>query len=358
MTTRRVSIVVPTFEPEFVPNPDVEAFYRANFESFLDPEGDFEATLVLSDFRSSDAFKAFLKGLADEHAGKIAVIDGAHPLGGPQAVNAGLRALEHDLSVYAASDTRCRDRAWLSLLVRDLDDDPSVMASYATTPYESSHLVDQLQPGPIDKPSRPLTFPENAIPNVVVYAKALLGPFGDRWPDYNHLDPLTGMAWQLLAVDGRAVVNYRCNVLHEHFFDEGRYNRTKSTHWHADRTHQNKVKRAALHFLPMPQPRLRPRTPPLLKPLIAGLREGGVKGLARAAYIRWLQGHIPYIVNLMRVQGPLNYLFADSRLKTARDRFLDLDRDQRRRMVEALYFVDEGFYDEIECTVHHSKAGT
>ena len=58
---QRVTVVVPTFEPKYEGDAGLESYYEDNFDSWLDPEGPFDLTLVLTDFRSSDAYKAFLR---------------------------------------------------------------------------------------------------------------------------------------------------------------------------------------------------------------------------------------------------------------------------------------------------------
>lgn len=349
----KVIVSIPTFEPEYDGNPQVETFYTTNFESFLDPEGPFSVELILSDFRSSDPFKAFLRRLADRHPGKIYVIDGQAKAGGPHAVNMGFRLRPYDIAVYAASDCRARDRQWLGQLVRDFED-PKVFASYATSGFESSHLVEQLQAEAIERPSRHLVFPESAIPNVVAYRRQLLEPFGHRWSDFNYLDPLSGLAWQLEAVDGVATVNFRCNILHEHFFDEGRYNRHKSSHWHADRTEQDRLKRAVFYYLPIPISMLNPRhtVPPIIAPLIEGWREQGLRGLARAAYIRGRRSQIMYVWWQIKLWGFWGYLGQHWRVKRRLRAFHQMDQTRRCALVNALYFENEIFYDQLSYSVY------
>lgn len=351
--SQKIIMSIPTFEPLFDGNPGVIEFYKKNFESFLNPEGNFSFEMIISDFRSSDLFKVFLRNFADSHPGQVFIIDGQANAGGPHAVNMGFRLRPYDIAVYGASDCRARDRHWLALLVEDFAD-PTVMASYATTPFESSHLVEQLQPGPLDRPSRRLTSFEQAIPNVVAYRRELLEPFGHRWSDFNYLDPLSGLAWQLEAVAGVATVNFRCNVLHEHFFDEGRYNRHKSSHWHADRMEQDKLKRTVSYYLPVPISMLNPRwsTPPIFAPLLEGWREQRWRGLARAAYIRFRRTQVMYVWLQMKIWGFWGYLDAPWRLKRRLHAFRRLDQPRRCALVRGLYFEEEGFYDRLPCTVY------
>jgi hypothetical protein len=132
----RVSVVVPTFEPDYAANTRLEGYYAANFDSWLGADGEFEVALVLSDFTSSAAFKAFLHLYAAGRGAAVCLIDGRDRTVSTVAINVGFRALPYDIAVFAASDTRARDRRWLGLLAADFAD-PAVMAVRSRTSWPS-----------------------------------------------------------------------------------------------------------------------------------------------------------------------------------------------------------------------------
>ena len=44
-----VTVSIPTFEPNYVFNEGLEKYYELNFDSWLDPDGLFDVTLILCD---------------------------------------------------------------------------------------------------------------------------------------------------------------------------------------------------------------------------------------------------------------------------------------------------------------------
>jgi hypothetical protein len=354
---QRVTVSVPTFEPNYAGNSDLEAYYAANFDSWLAPDGPFDLTLVLSDFRSSDTYKAFLRRFAAERPGQVVVIDGATTNLNSVAANLGFRLMPYDIAVWAASDTRARDPAWLQLLTEDFDD-PGILSAYATSPIDASYLVDQLQPGPIDSDSRKLRFPESPIPNVVAFKKALLGPYDDRMTDISAYNVSEASVWQLEAVGGQAVVSFRCNVLHDHFFGGGRYFRQSDDNWMtALRTKETQAFRTIHRFLSVPETMLNPlRGRPILRPLLDGLRQGGLRGLARNAYIRSLQSQASFVYHAIRKKGLLGYLLQYQISRRQHEAFCSLPEHARCAIIRGLFFKDLETYANLSYSVHGAPA--
>ena len=83
----RVRIVIPTYEPQFEGGEELESFYRTNFDSYLDPDGDFDWSLVLTDFKSSLRFKSFLREYAAARPDRVVLLDGKQYLSATQAIN-------------------------------------------------------------------------------------------------------------------------------------------------------------------------------------------------------------------------------------------------------------------------------
>ena len=289
---------------------------------------------------------------AVKHPGRAVLIDGETTTLNSIAANLGFRLLPYGIAVWAASDTRARDGTWLARLTEDFAD-PTIMSAYATSPVDASHLVDQLQPAPIDRPSRKLEFPESPIPNVVAFKKALLEPFDDRMTDISAYNVSEGSVWQLEAVDGRAVVSYRCNVLHNHFFNGGRYVRQGDDNWMNQRRALETVTFRNVHrILSVPTPKLNPvRWRPVLSPLCEGFRESGLRGAARNAYIRIRQSQFSYIYKSVRNQGLYEYLFQTRISRRQRAAFRNLEVYARCGMVRSLFFLDTKTYDDLSYTV-------
>lgn len=332
----RASVVVPTFEPDYTPNRKLEEFYTANFDSWRDPAG-FDATLILSDFKSSDAFKAFLAGYAQRRGAVF--IDGKTWQYNSVAANIGFGLQPYDWAVWCASDCRARDRHWLRYLTEDAG-----LAAYATTNLDGSHLVDQLQPGPIDKPARRLRFPESAIPNVAAFKREMLEPFGHRMTDISGYDVQEGTVWQLEALGGFATVSYRCNVIHDHFFQGGRYRRQAAGNWlTALRVIEAERFRAIHRFLSTPEGLLDPAP---FRPVPFVLNDG-LRGFARALYIRARQTQVMYSLNAIRKRGLAGYLFQHRISRKQYERFQGLPQDIRIGLVRTLFFSDPERYRTI-----------
>jgi hypothetical protein len=346
-----VTVVVPTFEPGYRQNDKLEDYYAANFDSWLDPHGEFDLKLVLSDFKSSDPFKEFLLRYATSREA-VHFVDGHVRTLNSIAANVGFSLFPYDIAVWAASDTRARDRAWLGQLTEAFAD-PGVMAAYATSPIDASHLVDQLQPGPIDKPARRLVFPESPIPNVVAFKKSLLERFGDRMTDISAYNVSEGSAWQLEAVGGRAVVSYRCNVLHDHFFEGGRYLRQGDDNWMNGLRPNEAARFRAIHgFLSVPEGIRDPAGfRPVLRPLAEGFRTAGLRGLARALYIRLRQTQATYSLQAIRKKGFWPYIMQHRIARQQHEAFAHLPEQMRCDFVQSLFFADAAVYRELKYDV-------
>lgn len=345
----RVLLAIPTFEPSYEKSPDLESFYRENFDSYLDPEGGHQLTLVLTDFMSSAAFKDFLREYVESREGKAVLIDGRQRLGAYQAANVAYRAFEYDMAAFAESDTRARDRGWLTQLLKDFQDD-QVVAAFATTPVDGSPVIGQTQPNCIDKASARIPFPRGGVPILSVFRGSFLEQFDCRFSDvFVNGGCEEGLIWQIRAVQGQAMLNYRCNVLHNRRFNDGRYDRTKAAHWSFQLRDEEREKRLAIQaWLSVPNTLLRPAFEPVIRPIVAGWQQRRLRGVLVAVYVRILKTTPFFIRNEIRRRGLWGYLSQYLTAKNQARRFDRLPERVRIGMVMALYGCAPETYQSLE----------
>lgn len=340
----RVSVIMPTFEPSFSPNTALTDFYRENFDSWLEPEGDFTPVLILSDFCSNNTFKEFLRDYAASRPATVDLLDGRKTMSATQAFNIALRTRACDLAVLAASDTRVRDRKWLSLLADDFDD-PSVLVSVPTVTEDGAAVLPQTQPGPIDRSSIEIEAPKCFQLVTAAFSRRLLQPFGDRLCDRFHaMGNDKSVMWQVLALDGKAKLNFRCNVIHQRFHEAGRHNWTQDDGRVERRRNEHKAAKAAAAILPMPGGWLR-HSVPWRTAIVGGWRQGGPRGALRAAYVRSRYNNFSYARKMILHNAEhTSYVRENIAFASCLRRFRALDTDTRRRLVEALFMGDPGVY--------------
>lgn len=347
-----VTVSIPTFEPNYVFNEGLEKYYELNFDSWLDPDGLFDVTLILCDFKSSDEYKVFLRRYADLHLGKVMVIDGDEVTTSSMAANTGFRLLPYEIGVWVASDTRARDKHWLNLLAEDLKH-PEIMASYPTSPIDADVYLDQLQNGPLDRPSRIVPFPDGPIPNVIAFRKDALEPYDNRMSDIFANDTTQGVVTQIAAVGGVPVINMRCNVLHDHYVAGGRFDRSGPNTWFGDvREKEYRQQLTIQKFLPYPRFFLNPGRPPILKPIINGAKEAGLKGILRAIRNRWRQSNFVYVKREIVRKGIWGYLNQTRIVKNKHKALMSLPPFARQNMVRSLFFVDPLCYERLSYQIY------
>jgi hypothetical protein len=341
----RVSIVLPTFEPGFSGDPALAEFYRRNFDSWLDPLGGHDWSMVISDFRSAPAFKRVLRDYATSRGPRVVLFDGEDPLSSFQAFNVALRRRDWDVAVWAASDTRPRDRRWLSQLMADFAD-PEVLAVVPTVTMDGAAVLPQTQPRPIDRESEPIRPPRAFQLVTAAFHRRLLAPFGNRLADrFTAMGNDKGVMWQVIAAGGQARLNYRCNILHERFHGGGRHR------WNDDpgRSDRRRVEQAAAkavaRFLPLPGGWFR-HAPAWRRALAEGWRDGGWYGLARSAWIRWHYIQIRYALVMIRQnRAHMSYIAENVAFGRRLREFRALDRESRIRLVEALFMGGADVYE-------------
>jgi hypothetical protein len=341
----RVSIIVPTFEPVYAKNLALEEFYRDNFDSWLDPEGDFDSVLIISDYRSSDPFKAFLRYYAEARGNKVHLLDGMESHGSFQAFNIGLRARAYDLAVWVASDTRARDRMWLQLSAEDFVD-PLVLASIPTATEDGAAVLPQTQPKPIDCQSLPILAPRFFQLVSAVFSRQLLEPFGHRLCDRFHaMGNDKGIMWQILALDGKAMLNFRCNIVHSRFHEAGRHNWNDDEGRLVRQKNEQGAAKAAAAILPMPGGWLR-HTKRWTTAISEGWRHSGPRGALREVYIRSRYNNFSYARNMIvRNAAHTSYVRENLAFASKLRQFRALDRRTRLNLVEALYMGDPTIYN-------------
>lgn len=345
-------LAIPTFEPEYEPSAELESFYTANFDSYLEPNFDHEFLLVISDFKSSEPFKRFLRQYVSARPKKAILIDGNQRLGAYQAANVAFRAFRPDFVGFAESDTRARGQEWLSQLLDDFID-PKVFASFATTPVDGSAVIGQTQAGSIDKPSMKIPFPRGAVPILAVFRGEFLAAFDHRISDvFVNGGCEEGLIWQLRAMQGLAMLNFRCNVMHDRRFNKGRYDRTRAAHWSFQlRDQERDLRNSIQSWLSVPNTFLRPGFEPVIQPIVDGWRSRGARGALAACYVRMLQSTPFFVRNQIRRRGLMSYLgqYAISRAQTAK--FDRMSEETRIGMVKLLYGCNPELYRYLDYAI-------
>jgi hypothetical protein len=225
----RVIVVIPTYEPDYIYNPQLEDFYTQNFDSFLSPDGDVDLKLIITDFKSSKLFKYFLRRYIVGRKSCF-LIDGEQEGCFLVACNIALRSFNFDYAVYAASDVRARDRQWLGRFLKDFED-PRVHVVTATVTSDGLEVYGQNQPGPIERESRTLHFPEVFNIHCAIFSGRFLQHYDNRFPDISDTNQNEAQLPYLLAALGYlAKVNFRVNVIHDRFHAV-RHNRVASSSW-------------------------------------------------------------------------------------------------------------------------------
>jgi hypothetical protein len=156
-----------------------------------------------------------------------------------------------------------------------------------------------------------------------------------------------GSVWQLEAVGGHAVVSYRCNILHDQFLEGGRHFRDAG--WTASlRAKERAMFRRINAFLSHPEGILDPAGfRPIVQPAIEGFREAGLRGLARALYIRARRSQAMYLRNAIRNKGFRGHFLQHRIARRQHEAFLALPIDARCGLVRTLYFADPALYGAL-----------
>lgn len=209
----RVLVVIPTYEPHYIHHPDLERFYRANFDSFLGAKGNIDVKLVLSDFASSKSYKAFLRNYVRSRQ-DCYLIDGGQEGSRLVAFNIALANFEYDYVAHGACDLRARDANWLEILLRDFDD-PKVQIVVPTVTLDGNRSCDQNQAGPIERESRPVGLNEQFNFHSPIFSRRFFQHFDNRYTDIFdwHYGEYSTM-YQLSALGYIATINFRVNLVH------------------------------------------------------------------------------------------------------------------------------------------------
>lgn len=339
-TVRRITVITPTFEPNYTLNPALEEWYEENFRSFLRCEPDYEVTLILSDFSSNETYKSFLRRFVANIGGRAKLIEGPTRLSSYDAVNLGLAEADSELVAFVASDCRARDEKWLSYIADDFRD-PEVFAVFPTVNFEGVFSAGQNQPEPIERESKEVQFPHYCDLITVVFRREYLAPFdfkiGNRFPDGG---AEVALVYQAAALGKRIMLNFRCNIIHDKMLDGGRYDRTLASHWtRSSVPKQNQLRWLVYGYLPVPAPR-QAVIIPWVKPLISGYESGGIYGFFRALYIRIRQSSLyDYLYNA-RSGRFWEEILRFRRAKRRFQLFAALPESMRIALVRALYFTD------------------
>ncbi|MFN0116721.1 MAG: glycosyltransferase family A protein [Elusimicrobiota bacterium] len=213
----RVLVILLTYEPAFVRhgNDLLVDYYQKNFQSFVNPVGDFETIFCISDFSSSAEFKEFLREFVNTNQNSI-LIDGNKDATQWIAFNSAMNQFaDLDYVVYLASDVRARDRYWLKNLMDDMED-PDVFMVQTTVTFDGYHF--QTQPESLNEPSRLLNFPECLNLHGALFRYTLFEEFDGRYPDIfsgNYTEYC--LMYMLAALNKKCVINFKTNLIHDRF---------------------------------------------------------------------------------------------------------------------------------------------
>lgn len=327
----RVLLVILTFEPDFVEDPTLLGFYRTNFDSLARPKTRHNLTVVISDFKSSRAFKAFLRDYVTTGS-EFYLLDGEVILSGWKAFNIALRNFDFDVVIYSASDLRARDRGYLDILMAEFSD-PEVHMVFPTVTSDGIVLYGQTQPGPLERDSDVLRFPAYCNMHFALFHRKLFEPFGMRYIDVfdgNHTESF--LAHQLAATDGIVKLCYRVNLIHERF-TKVRHDRTSSANWKTP-------------FLALERRKFRElrRRLPVWIPSVTF-----------ASPVRWLLKQYAWLRDegfMAYAEDELHNLLAIRRFRA----FATLPRAERLRLVREHLFLDEFVYSQIPFKIVNSSA--
>lgn len=317
MTERpKILLVIPTYEPEYLHDPDLEAAYVRNFDSFLEADGAHDFVLAVSDFGSSRPFKNFLAGYVGARAGTF-LVSSPTTASVSVAFNVALGKFAYDYAVYAASDVRARDRTWLATLLQDFEH-PSIQVVTPTVTFDGLAVYEQTQPAALDRPSRQLIFPECFNLHCAVFGSSLLRSFDNRYPDiFDTNFTEYCLMYAVAAMGGVMKLNFRVNMIHEHV--PRRHHRMSSASWRIKNGlyEADRLKFEARRLL-LPHASLTD-----LAPLMTRVRK----------HFGW-----------MRQQG-WRYVLFRSRSREMFENFCSLDRETRIAIARALFYRPVADYD-------------
>ena len=209
----RVLLVIPTYEPHYIHQPDLERFYADNFDSFANPEGNNDFKLVITDFASSKSYKAFLRNYVKNRT-DCYLVDGDQDGSSHVAMNIAMRHFDYDYVIRGESDLRARDGHWLEILLRDFDD-PKVQVVGPTVTGDGERSIEQNQAGPFERESRPIGIHEQFNLHSLVFSRRFFQHFDNRFPDLlEWQESEFCLMYQLAALGYIAKINFRVNLLH------------------------------------------------------------------------------------------------------------------------------------------------
>jgi len=209
----RVLLVIPTYEPYYIHRPDLEQFYTENFDSFLNPEGNADIQLVITDFASSKSHRAFLRRYVESREGCF-LIEGDQGGSPHVAFNVALHNFEYDYVARLECDLRTRDRHWLKILLREFED-PKVQIAIPTVNRDGNKSCEQNQDNAFERESRPVGLNEQFNIHCPIFSRRFFEPFDNRYPDmfeWHHNE--FAVMYQLFALGQVANINFRANLVH------------------------------------------------------------------------------------------------------------------------------------------------
>ena len=330
--TKRVLVLIPTYEPHYIHNPELEEFYIQNFDSFYHTAADVDLSLVMTDFASSKSYKAFLRKYVDSRPGCF-LIDGDQEASVHVAMNIGLRNFEYDYAIWAACDLRARDRHWLEPLLREFDD-PRVQIAVPTVTFDGHPQCEQNQPGPVDRESRTVRSSEIFNLHCAVFSKRFFQLFDNKFPDISDTNFLEYcLVYQLAALAYTAKVNFLVNLVHDRMESirprPGRFAggwRSRNKLYDADR--MKFLRRATI---------------------LPGLMFFSTTGADLIQKIHWFLSWIQAY--------RWRFLYFQLFSKRVFDDFFSLDIPTKVAVMKALFYRPEADYEQFSYSVYSSSSG-
>jgi hypothetical protein len=341
-----VAIIIPTYEPDFVSNDDLLSIYKKNFTSLLNPQGVGKWSIWISDFKSSEAFKSFLREFAEENPGRVNLMDGSVSLSSFQAVNMAIKHSDADIYIWMPSDVCVRDKNWLLPILEDFAD-PDVLAVIPTATIDGAAVIPQTQPGPINRPSKIIKPPKFFQMVSAAFHRNLLEPF-----DWQLCDRFTaqgndkGVSWQAEALNGKIMLNFQSNLIHDRSFDAGRHQWNNDVGRIETRADESIISKKIGETLPLPGGWFR-YSPSWISEMLKGWHQKKIYGLARAIWIRAHYIQILYVYKMItRNAHHVNYLKENILFKSKLKKFRKLGTPQRIELVEKLFMGDPAIYGQ------------
>ena len=224
----KVSLVIPTYEPNFENNHKSQIlwkFYEKNFRSWLHPKGvssRLEIRLLIVDYKSSVDFQRLLRQFAARN-NEIDLLLGDRKLSSTQALN---QVWNCDADSVLTSHRIAQPSIMIgwSLSMLNLSK-PHCFSDFYNLFDWGLRNFDQLQTRAIDKPGKNFISRGITCSECCFFSSWFNKKFEHQIGDVLVNDLGFSLFWMAEAIDTHRLLSYRVFVDHDHFVDRGRHNR-------------------------------------------------------------------------------------------------------------------------------------